>query len=65
MQEEGYVAKLLYPEGAKDVKLGEPVAVISFDLKDVPAFEDWIPGGAPVAVEKVVKQEISQPKSTP
>lgn len=22
MQEEGYIAKLLYPEGAKDVKLG-------------------------------------------
>jgi len=28
MQEEGYIAKLLYPAGAKDVKLGEIIAII-------------------------------------
>jgi len=28
MQEEGYIAKLLYPEGAKDVALGKVVAIL-------------------------------------
>lgn len=28
MQEEGYIAKILYPEGAKDVKLGQVIAII-------------------------------------
>ena len=28
MQEEGYIAKILYPEGAKDVKLGEVIAIL-------------------------------------
>ncbi len=35
MQEEGYIAKLLYPEGAKDVLLGSPIAIIALDKKDV------------------------------
>jgi hypothetical protein len=37
---------LLYPDGAKDVKLGAPVAILSFSAKDVAAFADWAPGAA-------------------
>lgn len=41
MQEEGYIAKLLYPEGAKDVKLGEVVAILVDKKEDVGQFKDF------------------------
>lgn len=41
MQEEGYIAKLLFPEGAKDVKLGTPVAIIVDKKEDVDKFKDF------------------------
>ncbi len=44
MQEEGYIAKLLYPEGAKDVKLGEVVAIIVENQSDVAKFKDYTAG---------------------
>lgn len=47
MQEEGYIAKLLYPEGAKDVKLGEVVAIIVESKDDVSKFKDFTGGAAP------------------
>jgi pyruvate dehydrogenase E2 component (dihydrolipoamide acetyltransferase) len=46
MQEEGYVAKILYSDGAKDVPLGEPVAILVDDEDDIAAFADWTPGAA-------------------
>ena len=46
MQEEGYVAALLYPEGAKDVELGKIVAIIVEDKADVDKFKDYTPGAA-------------------
>ena len=41
MQEEGYVAALLYPEGAKDVPLGKIIAVLVEDKKDIAAFANY------------------------
>ena len=41
MQEEGYVAKLLYPEGAKDVPLGKVVAILVENKDDVAKFKDF------------------------
>jgi pyruvate dehydrogenase E2 component (dihydrolipoamide acetyltransferase) len=41
MQEEGYIAKLMYPEGAKDVKLGQVVAIIVESKDDVAKFKDY------------------------
>ena len=41
MQEEGYIAKLLYPEGEKDVKLGEVIAIIVDSQEDVAKFKDY------------------------
>ena len=38
MQEEGFVAKLLYPEGQKDIKLGEVVAIIVDSKDDIAKF---------------------------
>lgn len=46
MQEEGYIAKLLYPEGSKDVKLGEVVAIIVENQKDVEKFRDFKVSGS-------------------
>lgn len=46
MQEEGFVAKILYEAGAKDVPLGEPVAILVDDEDDIAAFADWTPGAA-------------------
>lgn len=48
MQEEGYIAKLLYPEGTKDVKLGQVVAILVENKEDVEKFKDFsVEGGAP------------------
>ena len=41
MQEEGFIAKILYPEGAKDVKLGEVIAIIVEKQSDIAAFSDY------------------------
>ena len=41
MQEEGYVAKLLYPAGAKDVPLGTAVAIIVDSKDDIAAFANY------------------------
>ena len=43
MQEEGYVAALLFPEGAKDVTLGKVVAILVEELDDVSAFKNYSP----------------------
>ena len=52
MQEEGFVAKLLFEEGAKDVPLGSPVAIIVENEADIAAFANYdgsSGGGAPAA----------------
>jgi pyruvate dehydrogenase E2 component (dihydrolipoamide acetyltransferase) len=49
MQEEGYIAKLMFPEGAKDVKLGTVVAIIVDNKEDVAKFKDYSAGASPSA----------------
>ena len=65
MQEEGYVAKLLYPEGAKDVPLGAVIAVLVENKEDVAAFANYDPssaGSAPAKQETPAAEEaVSQP----
>ena len=46
MQEEGYVAALLFDAGAKDVPLGAAVAIIVENKEDVAAFANYDPSGA-------------------
>jgi pyruvate dehydrogenase E2 component (dihydrolipoamide acetyltransferase) len=41
MQEEGFIAKLLYPEGAKDVPLGETIAILVEEESDIAAFANY------------------------
>jgi pyruvate dehydrogenase E2 component (dihydrolipoamide acetyltransferase) len=49
MQEEGYIAKLCYPAGTKDIALGQAVAILVDDPKNIPAFADWVMGGKAAA----------------
>lgn len=46
MQEEGFVAKLLFDEGAKDVPLGQAVAIIVENKDDIAAFANYTGGSA-------------------
>lgn len=52
MQEDGYVAALLYPEGAKDVPLGEIIAILVEDKKDIAAFANYTKESASQPVAK-------------
>ena len=63
MQEEGYIAKLLFPEGAKDVKLGTVVAIVVDSLDDVAKFKDFSGGDAPKAAAPAApKKEAAVPE---
>ena len=50
-QDEGFVAKLLYPAGAQGIEVGAPVAILVEDADQVPAFKDYSApsSGAPAA----------------
>ena len=71
MQEEGYVAAILYPEGAKDVELGKIVAVIVEDEADIAAFKDYsadsasAPAAAPQQAEAAPTPSAAQPAAAP
>ncbi|XP_068844336.1 dihydrolipoyllysine-residue acetyltransferase component of pyruvate dehydrogenase complex, mitochondrial isoform X7 [Capricornis sumatraensis] len=43
VQEEGYLAKILVPEGTRDVPLGAPLCIIVEKEADIPAFADYRP----------------------
>ncbi len=41
MQEEGYIAKILFPEGTKDIKLGTAMAILVENKEDIAKFKDF------------------------
>eukprot|EP00798_Chlamydomonas_sp_ICE-L_P027037 gene27037-2266_t len=45
-QEDGYVAKLLLPEGAKDIDVGAAALIMVEEEADIAAFKDYTPGAA-------------------
>jgi pyruvate dehydrogenase E2 component (dihydrolipoamide acetyltransferase) len=49
MQDEGYVAKLLYEEGTKDIPLGKLLAILVDDEDDIAAFANYTDDGAGAA----------------
>ena len=65
MQEEGYVAKILFPEGTKDVPLGEPVAILVDDPEDVAAFADWAPSSAGNSVAEAAPAQQAATQAAP
>ena len=46
MQEEGYIAKVLFPAGEKDVPLGVALAILVENKEDIAAFANWVPQGS-------------------
>jgi pyruvate dehydrogenase E2 component (dihydrolipoamide acetyltransferase) len=65
MVDDGVIAKILIQEGAKDVPLGAPVAIMVTDAKDVAAFKDYKPeesGAKPAPKQEASKQEAAEPK---
>jgi len=63
--EAGYLAKILIPEGTKDITVGKPAVVVVEDEGDVAKFKSYSPegGDAPVAAPK--KEEAPAPKAAP
>ena len=41
MQEEGYIAKLLFAEGTNDIPLGTTIAILVENEADIAAFANW------------------------
>lgn len=56
MQEEGYLAKILVPEGTRDVPLGMPLCIIVEKESDITAFKDYVATGV---------AEVSTPPPAP
>jgi pyruvate dehydrogenase E2 component (dihydrolipoamide acetyltransferase) len=67
MQEEGYIAKLLFPEGAKDVKLGTVVAIIVDSKDDISKFKEYSSEGSAAKVVEAPpkKAEAEEKRSCP
>jgi pyruvate dehydrogenase E2 component (dihydrolipoamide acetyltransferase) len=71
--DEGFVAKIIYGDGAQNIKVGEPVFILVEDAKDVAAFADYTvqAAGAPVAtpvaaeIPAQVSAQVSAPVSAP
>merc|ERR1712166_341206 len=57
MQEEGYIAKILFGDGAKDIDLGEPIAILVDDADDIAAFADWAPGSGSAVAEEAQQEQ--------
>nr|AAV32096.1 pyruvate dehydrogenase E2 subunit [Nyctotherus ovalis] len=68
MVEDGVIAKILMPEGSKEVPLGKPVAIMVTEAKDVAAFKDYKPEAAakPAAKkEEAPKRETKSREEAP
>ncbi|XP_070838860.1 dihydrolipoyllysine-residue acetyltransferase component of pyruvate dehydrogenase complex, mitochondrial [Chaetodon trifascialis] len=56
VQEEGYLAKIMVPEGTRDVPLGTPLCIIVENESDIAAFKDYVETGV---------AEVSTPPPAP
>jgi len=67
-QEEGFLAKIVMPEGSKDIPLGQIVAILVEDEADVAAFKDYSPdsgGGGGGASASSSSEAASSPQPPP
>jgi len=67
MQEEGYIAKILFPAGAKDVPLGECIAILVEEKADIAAFANFTGGAAAESTPAPVKraEPVAAKKAAP
>uniref|UniRef100_A0A166DQG1 Dihydrolipoamide acetyltransferase component of pyruvate dehydrogenase complex n=1 Tax=Daucus carota subsp. sativus TaxID=79200 RepID=A0A166DQG1_DAUCS len=65
--EEGFLAKILAPEGSKDIAVGQPIAITVEDSNDIEAVKTSVTGKLPVKEEKSTpheaKTEVNKSKS--
>lgn len=66
MIDDGYVAKLLYPEGDEDIPVGQTLAIIVEEKADIEKFANYT-AQATQPAQSAPKQEepVSQPEPTP
>jgi pyruvate dehydrogenase E2 component (dihydrolipoamide acetyltransferase) len=62
-QEEGILAKILAPEGSKDIPCGTLVAVIVEEGTDISAFADFTPGAKAEAAPPTPSSPPSEPSA--
>eukprot|EP00004_Rigifila_ramosa_P025861 TRINITY_DN783_c0_g1_i1.p1 TRINITY_DN783_c0_g1~~TRINITY_DN783_c0_g1_i1.p1 ORF type:complete len:549 (-),score=133.33 TRINITY_DN783_c0_g1_i1:19-1455(-) len=48
-QEEGFLAKIILPQGSKDITVGKPICIITPEKADVPKFASYQPSGKAAA----------------
>ncbi|KAK3524326.1 hypothetical protein QTP70_028061 [Hemibagrus guttatus] len=72
VQEEGYLAKILVPEGTRDVPLGTPLCIMVEKESDIPSFADYVETGvatspppAPAPVAAPTPSAPAAPAVTP
>ena len=71
VQEEGYIAAILFPENTKDIPLGTTLAILVEDEDDLAAFANYKSEDAPAAAPKaaaepaVATPAAATPASTP
>uniref|UniRef100_A0A336M4C6 dihydrolipoyllysine-residue acetyltransferase n=1 Tax=Culicoides sonorensis TaxID=179676 RepID=A0A336M4C6_CULSO len=64
--EEGYLAKILVPAGASDVKVGKPVCIIVENKEDIAAFKDYVDdGGASAPAPRAASAPAPSAAPTP
>ena len=61
MQDEGYIAKLLYPEGAKDIPLGSAMAIVVDNEEDIAKFADYTAEAGSAAKPAPAKAAAAEP----
>jgi len=49
MQDEGYIAKTFFSDGAKDIPLGTPLCIVVDSEDEIAAFKDYVPAAATAA----------------
>ncbi|KAF8750599.1 hypothetical protein HU200_012342 [Digitaria exilis] len=62
--EEGYLAKIIHGDGAKEIKVGEIIAITVEEEGDIEKFKDYKPSSSaePAPAESKAQPEPSQPK---
>ena len=63
-QDEGFVAKLIFPAGAKDIPVGAAVAIIVEEEDQIAAFKNFQPSETSTAAETTTTAAASTPTTT-
>ncbi|XP_078442116.1 dihydrolipoyllysine-residue acetyltransferase component 3 of pyruvate dehydrogenase complex, mitochondrial-like [Wolffia australiana] len=63
--EEGYLAKILHGDGAKEIKVGEVIAITVEDEDDIGKFNDYKASESPGSVETSAPQSPQQKEEVP